>query len=413
MEFRNDAFERLLDRGFVYQMTHEKEIKERLQKGPVTFYLGIDPTADNLHIGHFFSLQMFRILQECGHRGVLLIGGATAMIGDPTGKKDMRRLMPKEEVEHNASELMELVKRFIITDGDNPAIIVNNADWFKDETYVGFMRKVGVHFNVNTMLASEAYKKRLEEGGLTFFEMGYMLMQAFDFVHLNDAFGCELEIGGSDQWANVLAGSELSRKMKNQVNEERPLMMGFTCPLLTNANGVKMGKTEKGTLWVNRDKTSVYDFYQHFLNCLDADVERLLRFFTNIPVSEIKEMCEKDIVSAKKRMAFEVSKLVHGEEEANNAKIASEKLFGSKDVNDENIPSHELKLTGEINVVDFLSFLPIISSKSEARRLIEQGGITIDDKKILSIDETVNCEKENKMMLVKKGKKTFLRVDIL
>ena len=291
MEFKNNAFEELTNRGFVFQTTHLEETKKLLSSGPITFYLGIDPTADDLHIGHFFGLQMFRILQDCGHRGIVLIGGATAMIGDPSFKSDMRKLLTKEEVDRNAREIRGLLSRFIRLDGENPAIIVNNADWLRQVGYVDFMREVGIHFNVAQMLSADAYKKRLENGGLTFFEMGYMLMQAYDFVHLNDKFNCVLQIGGSDQWGNILAGTRLSRKMSLKNGEERPLMMGFTCPLLTNANGIKMGKTEKGTLWVSREKSSVFDFDQHFVNCLDEDVERLLRFFTKLDIEDIKKMC--------------------------------------------------------------------------------------------------------------------------
>ena len=299
MKFKDNAFELLEERGFVFQTTHLEETKEILKKGPITFYFGIDPTADDLHIGHFFALQMFKILQECGHRGVLLIGGATAMVGDPSFKSDMRKLLTQEEVDRNAREINSILHRFINVDGDNPAIIVNNADWIREKSFIDFLRDVGRHFNVAQMLTADAYKKRMEQGGLTFFEMGYMLMQGFDFVHLNDEFGCVLEIGGSDQWGNIIAGVDLSRKMAIMEGSDRPQLMGLTCPLLTNANGIKMGKTEKGTLWVSREKSSSFDFFQHFVNCMDEDVERLLRFFTKLPVEEIVSMCNKDIVKAK------------------------------------------------------------------------------------------------------------------
>ena len=365
-KFKNNAFEILEERGFVFQTTHLEETKRILKKGPITFYLGIDPTADDLHIGHFFALQMFKILQECGHRGVLLIGGATAMIGDPSFKSDMRKLLTKEDVDRNVREINSILHRFINVEGENPAIIVNNADWIRGRNFIDFMREVGVHFNVAQMLSADAYKKRLEAGGLTFFEMGYMLMQAFDFVHLNDEFNCVLEIGGSDQWGNIIAGVDLSRKMANKEGNKRPQMMGLTCPLLTNANGVKMGKTEKGTLWVSRNKSSSFDFFQHFVNCLDEDVERLLRFFTKIPVCEIESMCSKDIVNAKKKMAFEVTKLVHGEEEALKVLKTSEELFSKKNINDENMPTIELQIKeNSINAIDFIAMSGIVNSKSE------------------------------------------------
>ena len=264
--FNNKGFEILEERGFVFQTTHLEQTKKILKKGPITFYIGIDPTADDLHIGHFFGLQMARILQDCGHKCIILVGGATAMIGDPSGKRDMRKMMSKEEVKHNAEEIKQLLRQFVKLDGDNPALIVDNADWLNDRTFVDFLREVGSHFNVNEMLSKDLYKNRLKQGGLTFMEMGYMLMQAFDFVHLNDKFDCVLQIGGSDQWGNIVAGVDLSRKMNFVDGTERPLMMGLTCPLLTNAEGVKMGKTEKGTLWVSRDKTSAFEFFQHFVN---------------------------------------------------------------------------------------------------------------------------------------------------
>lgn len=406
-KFKDNAFELLEERGFVFQTTHVEETKKILKERPITFYLGIDPTADDLHIGHFFALQMFKILQECGHKGVLLIGGATAMIGDPSFKSDMRKLLTKEEVDNNAREINSILHRFIEVDGDNPAIIVNNADWIRGKSYVEFMREVGIHFNVAQMLSADAYKKRLEQGGLTFFEMGYMLMQAFDFVHLNDKFGCVLEIGGSDQWGNIIAGVDLSRKMANKEGNERPLMMGLTCPLLTNSNGIKMGKTEKGTLWVSRNKSSSFDFFQHFVNCLDEDVERLLRFFTRIPVDEIKNMCASDIVSAKKTMAFEVTKLVHGEEEAKKVLEISNNLFSKKEAC-ENMPSVEIAVNQkEMGIVDFVVFSGLISSKSEARRLINQQGIKVDDK-VVTINDIIYFDK--KEFVIKKGKKIFLKV---
>ena len=411
MQFRNDAFEQLEKRGFVFQATHIDDLRKVLHEKPITFYIGIDPTADDLHIGHFFGLQMARILQDCGHRCIVLIGGATALIGDPTNKKDMRKMLSKEDVARNAEEISGIINRFVKMDGDNPAIIVNNADWLGPISYIDFLRDVGVNFNVNEMLGKDLYKNRLEKGGLTFMEMGYMLMQSYDFVHLNDKFDCVLQIGGSDQWGNICAGVELSRKMKAKDGEERALMMGLTCPLLTNAEGVKMGKTEKGTLWVSREKTSSFEFFQHFVNCLDADVERLLRFFTNIDVEVIKEMCENDIVKAKKIMAFEVTKLVHGEDEALKARETAQNLFEKGNMSSANMPTETIKFVEEINIVDFLSQLSIMQSKSEVRRLIEQGGIIIDEQKKNDINETLKLNKGQEIV-VKKGKKTFLKVVI-
>ena len=409
--FKDNAFEQLENRGFVFQTTHLEETKKLLKQGPITFYIGIDPTADDLHIGHFFGLQMARILQDCGHKCIVLVGGATALIGDPTNKTDMRKMLSKEEVARNAREISSIIKRFVRTDGENPALVVDNADWLKQATYIDFLREVGVHFNVNEMLRNDLYKNRLEKGGLTFMEMGYMLMQAFDFIHLNNTFGCILQIGGSDQWGNIVAGVDLSRKMNFADGKERQLMMGLTCPLLTNAEGVKMGKTEKGTLWVSREKTSSFDFFQHFVNCLDADVERLLRFFTKIDVGTIKEMCATDIVKAKKLMAFEVTKLVHGEEEALKAQEIAKNLFEIKQGISENMPTEEIDNWDKLSILDFLAKLSIISSKSEARRLIEQGGIIINNEKKQDITEILDLN-STKEFIVKKGKKTFVKVII-
>lgn len=408
MEFRNDAFEQLEKRGFVFQTTHLEETKKQLKNGPITFYIGIDPTADALHIGHFFGLQMARILQDCGHKCIILVGGATALIGDPTNKADMRKILSKEEVARNAREISSLIKRFVVTDGDNPATIVDNADWLKPATYIDFLRDVGVHFNVNEMLRNDLYKSRLEKGGLTFMDMGYMLMQAFDFIHLNNNFGCVLQIGGSDQWGNIVAGVDLSRKMNFANGQERQLMMGLTCPLLTNSEGVKMGKTEKGTLWVSREKTSSFDFFQHFVNCLDADVERLLRFFTKIDVEEIKKMCKEDIVKAKKLMAFEVTKLVHGEQEALQVQQTVQNLFEKGNINSENMPTETISQVGAIGVLDFLANVSIVKSKSEARRLIEQGGIEIDSVRISDANQILTLTRGQEL-IVKKGKKTFVK----
>lgn len=409
--FKDDAFEKLEKRGFVFQATNMECLKKILKQGPITFYIGIDPTADCLHIGHFFGLQMARILQDCGHKCIVLVGGATALIGDPSGKKDMRKMLAEEDVSKNASDIKDLLKKFIVLDGDNPAIIVDNADWLRQKPYIDFLREVGMHFNINEMLRNDLYKKRLEEGGLTFMEMGYMLLQAYDFVYLNDKYGCVLEIGGSDQWGNIVAGTELSRKMNFKDGTPRPTMIGLTCPLLTNAEGVKMGKTEKGTLWVSRDKTSAYEFYQHFVNCLDADVERLLRFFTKMDIEEIQNLCKQDIVNAKKIMAYEVTKLVHGEVEANNAMEISKQLFGSGSSNSEHMPTEEIVVEEkQLLVVDFLSKLSIFPSKSEIRRLIVQGGIAIDDKKISDPTQLFCVDKSE--YIIKKGKKTFVKAKI-
>ena len=404
-------FDILKERGYVKDLTHEKEIIDLINGEPFTFYLGIDPTADSLHIGHFFALTMFRWLQDFGHRGIILIGGATALVGDPTGKSDMRKMLTKEEVLHNKTEVKELVKRFVKTDGDNPAIIVDNADWICDKTYVDFMRDIGVHFNVNNMLSAECYKKRLEQGGLTFLEMGYMLMQAFDFVHLNKEFDCKLQIGGSDQWGNILAGVDLSRKIGFSEGKKIDPLFGFVCPLLLKADGEKMGKTATGTLWVSREKTSAFDFFQAWINSFDEDVERSLAFFTRMEMEDIKSLCKEDIRKAKKILAFEVTKLVHGEEEANNAMKVAEELFSGNGIS-ENMPTINLtKEKLDINILDLLVETSIATSKSEARRLVEQNGISINKIKENDVTRLITKEDlEDNSLIIQKGKKVFIKV---
>ncbi len=408
------AFDILKERGYVYQATNEEIIKNMLNSNePKTFYLGIDPTADSLHIGHFFALTMVRRLQKIGHHPIIVIGGATALIGDPTGKKDMRKMLTKEQVEHNKKEVKELVKRFVEVEGVNPALILDNSEWINPESYIDFMRNVGIYFNVNKMLATDCYKNRLEQGGLTFLEMGYMLMQAYDFVYLNEKYGCTLEIGGSDQWANMVAGVELARKMDFANEKEDRSLQALTCPLLVKADGEKMGKTASGTLWVSREKTTVYDFYQMFMNSFDEDVERLLSFFSDYEIEDIKKMCKEDIRNAKKVMAFEVTKLVHGEEEALKIKKASEEIFNNKGNSDntETINLSKDILKEKSNVVDILLLSGIFESKSEIRRLIEQNGININGAKVTSINMQISIDllKDN-ALLIQKGKKKFIKI---
>ena len=408
------VFDILKERGYVYQATNEEKIKDMLNSDiPKTFYFGIDPTADSLHIGHFFALTMVRRLQKMGHHPIIVIGGATALIGDPTGKKDMRKMLTKEQVAHNKAEVKEIVKRFVEVDGENPALILDNAEWINPESYVDFMRNIGVHFNVNKMLATDCYKNRLEQGGLTFLEMGYMLMQAYDFVYLNEKYGCTLEVGGSDQWANMVAGVDLARKMDFMNEKEDRDLQALTCPLLVKADGEKMGKTTSGTLWVSREKTTVYDFYQVFINSFDEDVERLLSFFSDYEMEDIKRMCKEDIRNAKKVMAFEVTKLVHGEEEALKVKKASEDIFENKG-NSENTETKKISkdiLKAPIGVVDVLMLSGIFESKSETRRLIEQNGVSINGNKVTSVDMLIDENiLENDSLLIQKGKKKFIKL---
>lgn len=396
-------FDMLQERGFVKDMTHPEQIKNLLNSNEkITFYLGIDPTADSLHIGHFFALRMFRHLQNAGHRGILVIGGATSLVGDPTGKSDMRKMLTKEQVQHNFEEVKALARNFVLPDTE----IVNNADWINKFTYVDFMRLVCVHFNVNTMLASEAYARRRESGGLTFLEMGYMPMQAYDFVHLHNEMGCVLEIGGSDQWGNIVAGTELFRKMNLDQGKEKSEIYGLTSPLLMTADGKKMGKTEKGTLWVARDKTTPFDFYQYFYNTADENTELLLALFTDIPMDDVKQMCANDIIAAKRRMAFEITKLIHGEQLANEAVETAAALFGGG-ANLDNMPTTEIEMSNDMGILDFLIATGLFPSKSEARRMVEQGGIQLNGEKVTDPKFVVAVADE---FMVQKGKKTFLKV---
>lgn len=397
-------FDELRERGYIYQSTDLERIKDLIDNDKITFYLGIDPTADSLHIGHFFALTLVRRLQKMGHKPIILVGGATALIGDPSGRSNLRKTLTKEEVEYNKNEVKKIVKRFVDIDGSNPALIVDNYTWMND-SYIDFMRKVGVHFNVNTMLSTDAYRKRLEEGGLTFLEMGYMLMQSYDFVHLRDNYDCILQVGGSDQWANMIAGVDLARKMDYQEGKPHKELVALTCPLLVKADGEKMGKTSTGTLWISRDKTTVYDFYQMFINSYDEDVERLLCFFSDYSVDDIKKMINEDIINAKKVMAFEVTKLVHGEEEALKVEQISKDIFSGKFT--DNMPFITLN-EKNLNILNLLVKTNLAPSKSEARRLVIQGGITIDNEKILDPNKIITGNE----IVIQKGKKTYLKVII-
>lgn len=409
-------FEKIAERGYIYQATDLEKIKSMLNGEKITFYLGIDPTADSLHIGHFFALTMVRRLQQLGHHAIILVGGATALIGDPTGKSDMRKMLTDEQVVHNKEEVKNLVKKFVKTDGDNPAIILDNHDWFKDESYIDFMRRIGVHFNVNKMLATQIYNKRLENGGLTFLELGYMLMQAYDFVYLNKKYGCTLEIGGSDQWANMVAGADLYRKLNFAEGVDKDPIEALTCPLLVKADGEKMGKTASGTLWISREKTTVYDFYQMFMNSYDEDVERLLAFFSDFDMDYIKKICKENIIEAKKIMAYEVTKLVHGKEEADKVQAASREVFANGGVS-ENMPTTRLnksQFESGMLLIDLLFEAGLVASKSEARRLITQGGVSLNREKISDLTKVVNLSDfDNGSVILQKGKKTFMKVDII
>lgn len=411
-------FDTLNERGYIYQCTNTEKVKEIINGKPMTFYLGIDPTADSLHIGHFFALMMFRYLQRAGHKGILVIGGATALIGDPSGKSDMRKMLTKEQVEKNVQEVKNLASRFIRMDGENPAEIHSNTEWMRPYDYIDFMRDIGVHFNVNTMLSADAYANRIKEGGLTFLEMGYMLMQAYDFVYLNRTKNCVLQIGGSDQWGNIVAGTMLNRKMKyisdDDVSNDNNIF-GLTCPLLLTKEGKKMGKTEKGTLWIARDKTTPFDFYQYFYNIDDENVETLLKLFTEIDMDTIKELCSTDIIKAKRTMAYEITKLVHGKEEADKVIESVNALFGSGN-NIEHMPKADIeksKVEGGMSVIDLLVDVGFMPSKSEARRMIQQNAVSVGGNKITDVGASLTLDDfKDGYVIAQKGKKNFIKINL-
>ena len=401
----------LKERGLLYQCTDEKALQERLESGePLVLYEGTDPTADSLHIGHCVPYCILRRFQKAGHKVILLMGGATASIGDPSGKSEMRKMLTKEQIDQNIENIKKTLKVFLDFEGDNPAIIVNNKDLFDKLTYIDFMRDFGVHFNVNKMLSSEIYDNRLESGGLTFFEMGYMPMQAYDFVHLNREYGCTLEYGGGDQWANIVAGVELQRKL-NFVNGTNVSLIGATNPLLLTPEGKKMGKTERGAIWIDKDKISAYDFYQGVYQTPDACVKMMFALFTDLPMDEINKIIAEDIVKAKKRLSFEITKFIRGEADAILAEKMSENLFthGGDDAPEFVISKDEF--AGGRNICDLLVMTKLCSSKSEARRMIEGGGVTAGSNKVTNFAQVISeADLENNSILLKKGKKNFIKV---
>lgn len=403
-------YETLKDRNLLYQTTDEALLKDMLDNKKIAVYCGTDPTADSMHIGHCVPCTILRRFQQAGHKVIVLVGGATAAIGDPSGKTDMRPMLSKEQLEKNIQGIKRAYSHFLDFEGDNPAIIVNNADWFKGYDYVDFMRDIGVHFNVNKMITNEIYAKRIEEGGLTFFEMGYMLMQAYDFLYLNKTYGCSLEWGGADQWGNIVAGTELGRKM-NFIDGKNRVMVGATNPLLLTPEGKKMGKTEKGAIWIDKDKISAYDFYQGVYQTPDACVEMMFALFTDVPMNEVREMIKSDIVASKKRLAFEITKFIRGEADAIEAQTMSQNLFASTSINKDNAPTCELTLdTDTIGVLDLLLNAKFVASKGEARRLIEQNGLSMDGETITDPYMQLNKADLVDGKLFKKGKKNYLLI---
>ena len=401
------VYDVLQERGFLKQLSHEEEIKELLEKEKVTFYIGFDPTADSLHVGHFIALMLMSHMQKAGHRPICLLGGGTGMVGDPSGKDDMRKMLTPEFIAHNIACFKKQMSRFIDFSEDK-AIMVNNADWLMDLNYIQLLREVGVHFSVNRMLAAECFKKRLEKG-MTFFEFNYMLMQGYDFWHLFKHHNCVMELGGDDQWSNMLAGVELIRR-----KEQKPAFC-MTCKLLTTSDGRKMGKTEKGALWLDPEKTSPYDFYQYWRNVGDNDVENCLSLLTFLPMDEVRRLGalkDAEINTAKKVLAFEVTKLVHGEEEALKAQQAAEALFGGGG-NMENVPTIEITEADKTaKIIDVLTAAKVFSSKREARQMVAQGGLYVQDNAVTDPEAFLSADMfdAEQSLLIRKGKKKYFRL---
>ncbi|MCR4718338.1 MAG: tyrosine--tRNA ligase [Firmicutes bacterium] len=400
-----NVFDVLKERGLIAQTTHEEEIRELLGKEKVTFYIGFDPTADSLHVGHFLQMVVMKHMQDHGHRPIALIGGGTAHIGDPSGRTDMRQMMTKETIDHNA-ECFKKQLSCLVDFSDGKAIMVNNADWLLNLNYVDFIRDIGSQFSVNAMLTAECFKQRLEKG-LSFLEFNYMPMQSYDFLMLSRKYDCKIELGGDDQWSNILGGIKLCHRKDNKQ------VYGMTFTLLTTSEGKKMGKTSKGALWLDREKCTPYDFYQYWVNVQDADVIKCLKLLTFIPMDEIRVM-EKwegaQLNKAKKILAYEVTKMVHGEETANQVKAAAEAVFSGGGVSDD-MPTSEVDTIDGKGILDLLAEIGIVSSKAEARRLIQQNGLSVNDKKITDVNLVLDSSfmGENGM-IVKKGKKVFYRV---
>lgn len=397
MATKANVMDTLKARGFVKQTVYEEELYEKLGKESVPFYIGFDPTADSLHVGHFMQLIAMHHMQQAGHKPIILIGGGTAMVGDPSGRTDMRSMMTKETIRHNVECFKTQMSKFVSFEGENAAVIVDNGDWLLDLNYIDFLREIGAHFSVNRMLTAECFKQRLERG-LSFLEFNYMLMQAYDFLVLYRKYGCALELGGDDQWNNILAGANLIR-----IKEQKPAY-AMTFTLLTTSDGKKMGKTAKGAVWLDENKTTPYEFYQYWRNINDEDVEKCLKLLTFLSLDEIEELCrykDERINKAKERLAFELTKEVHGEEKAQTAQSQAQAAFGGG--------SAELltkEISGVETVVDAMVAAGVAKSKGEARRLIEQGGVSVDETKVTD----VNMPLPSAEFVLHKGKKVHLKI---
>ncbi len=408
----DNVYDLLVERGLISNVTNPEIVRDMMEKEKITFYTGFDPTADSLHVGHFLQMLVMRYMQMYGHRPIALIGGGTCMIGDPSGKTDMRRVMPKEEIDANAEKFKTTMKKFIDF-SDNKAIMVNNADWLLNLNYINFLRDIGWFFSVNKMLSADAFKVRMERDiGLTFTEFNYMLMQGYDFYRLFHDYGCIAEFGGSDQWSNILAGTELIRKKDGKD------AFGVTFNLLTTSDGVKMGKTVKGAVWLDPEKTSPYEFFQYWRNINDADVANCLRMLTLTPLDQIDDYVKRGGAAyneAKELLAYTLTELIHSKEDADLALKTSRELFGGA-ANSDTMPTFALSdasfTENNITILDLLVATKLAPSKSEARRLVMQGGILVNDSKVESIDTKFAKEEFNDTFIIKKGKKVFLKVTI-
>lgn len=405
-----EIFEELKARGLLAQLTDEKEIRDLINNGKATFYIGFDPTADSLHVGHFMALCLMKRLQMAGNRPIALLGGGTGMIGDPSGKTDMRKMMTKETIQHNCDCFKKQMSRFIDF-SEGKALMVNNADWLLDLNYIEMIRDVGAHFSVNNMLRAECYKQRMEKG-LTFLEFNYMIMQSYDFLRLYQDYGCNMQFGGDDQWSNMLGGTELIRR---KLGKDAYAM---TITLLLNSEGKKMGKTEKGAVWLDPEKTTPFEFFQYWRNVADADVLKCIKMLTFLPLDEIEKMESwegSQLNDAKEILAWELTNLVHGKEEADKARDASHALFaggGSKENMPTTILTEEDFKDGSIDILSMLVKAGLCTTRSDARRNVEQGGVSVNDEKVTDIKAVYPKDAFQKEFIVKKGKKSFMKFDL-
>ena len=405
-----NVFDLFRERGLIAQVTDEEAVRDLLGREKITFYTGFDATADSLHVGHFMQLIVMRHMQQAGHRPIILLGGGTTMVGDPTGKTDMRKMLSKEQIQHNVECFKKQMSKFIDV-SEGKALFLNNADWLLNLNYIDFLREIGVHFSVNKMLTYECFKTRLERG-LSFIEFNYMLMQSYDFLQLARNYDCKMEFGGNDQWSNIIGGVELNRRCDARD------VYGMTFTLLTTREGKKMGKTEKGAVWLDPEKTSPYDFFQYWRNIDDCEVQNCLKLLTDVPVAEIDAIDMTDgpsINRAKERLAFELTSLVHSQEEAQKALDTARSLFGGE-VDAEHMPSTVLEsslvVDGKVSLLDAMVAAKLTASKGEARRLVQQGGISVDGEKISDPMYLFSAEKLSEGIVVKKGKKVYHKISL-